>query len=645
MIALATTYDNNTKDASGKSINDYKTAYAEAAARGDAAGMKAANDAANAIRTANGGTAEVAHDAISKVASGKTYSVEQQRSMGFDTGNAGRTGSTGAARANAAAGSSAYPTLESYSNPHTYVPSGNVSASIKTQDPSVVMRRNPALAGQTVNINGYNVTFNEDGYARSAVNVDKTGAQKAQSLEAAYGTDRSGYGGSDKDKYYFSDAELQDADYWRQQAQAGNISWAQANDMVNRTRNKYGYAEYYSTGGNETDYSALIKEAIRSGADADAVAGLIAQRNAKIDGNPALEQYRNDDTYRLAMDYISTQQAGGRSDLEAQLLALYGQGGSLDAAAEAERQAKIAAVEAAIEHLNAQKSDLNDSYDALERQLYINREKNQKNIQQQMAAAGLTGGAAESTLLGLRTDYEEGLRQGEQERARAIGEIERGITDARLSGDLDAATTMYNRTKENLDSYAQALQILMQQENVRAQQEREDRAAEQSRAYALALSLLEGGVMPSGEMLSMAGIDEWTAQQIKGAANAANASSAYRGTTSTPKKPTEGQFEIAMQAAAAGSTGADVRNVIESYSGLPMESVLAAYGISQGAAPAASRGVTAGRLSSGEAMSEAARAGTTASAQVAKLIEFYNAGQITEQQLRDLQYAILNPSK
>lgn len=50
-------------------------------------------------------------------------------------------------------------------------------------------------------------------------------------------------------------------------------------------------------------------------------------------------------------------------------------------------------------------------------------------------------------------------------------------------------------------------------------------------------------------------------------------------------------------------------------------------------------------LSSGGAMTLAAHAGSTATAQVAKLIELYNAGQITEQQLKDLQYSILNPNK
>lgn len=63
-------YDNNTKDASGKSINDYKADYAAAAARNDADAMQAANDAANAIRTAHGDTAQSAKGDIEKVRNG-----------------------------------------------------------------------------------------------------------------------------------------------------------------------------------------------------------------------------------------------------------------------------------------------------------------------------------------------------------------------------------------------------------------------------------------------------------------------------------------------------------------------------------------------------------------------------------------------
>lgn len=55
-----------------KTIDDYKKDYADARARGDAAGMKAANDGANAVRASQGQKAEVASSDIAKVAGGSS---------------------------------------------------------------------------------------------------------------------------------------------------------------------------------------------------------------------------------------------------------------------------------------------------------------------------------------------------------------------------------------------------------------------------------------------------------------------------------------------------------------------------------------------------------------------------------------------
>lgn len=68
-------FTNDTKDRNGKSINDYKADYAAAAARNDAAGMKAANDAANAIRVEHGFGTQNASADIEKVRSGGTSGI------------------------------------------------------------------------------------------------------------------------------------------------------------------------------------------------------------------------------------------------------------------------------------------------------------------------------------------------------------------------------------------------------------------------------------------------------------------------------------------------------------------------------------------------------------------------------------------
>lgn len=319
------------------------------------------------------------------------------------------------------------------------------------------------------------------------------------------------------------------------------------------------------------DYSTLINQAILNNSGADVVRDLVAQRDAKISSDPTLEKYRTDDTYKRALDYISVQDASksGLAALEAELQNLYAANGAMNAAAEAEHQAKINAVKNAIARLEGQKTDVNDSYDAMQRQLYINREKNRKNIQQQMAAAGLTGGAAESTLLGLNTDYEEGLRQGEQQRAKTISDIEQGIADTQMSGDIEAAQTLYERTKANTDSYAAALQTLMANQAARDEQAAAERKNAQSRAYSLALEMLQSGMMPSSDILATAGLDTETAQSIKAA------------TESAPKEYTSGQFDLALNAAVNGNRDDSIRRILEGYSGMPMESVLAAYGYSQ----------------------------------------------------------------
>lgn len=87
---MAVTYDRKLRDANGKSMDDYSADYTAAALRGDAAGMKAANDAANALRVAQGGTAESAAGHIQQVASGEskpTLSTVTQYNTGnyFDT--------------------------------------------------------------------------------------------------------------------------------------------------------------------------------------------------------------------------------------------------------------------------------------------------------------------------------------------------------------------------------------------------------------------------------------------------------------------------------------------------------------------------------------------------------------------------------
>ncbi|MEG1562885.1 MAG: hypothetical protein RR365_04040 [Bacteroides sp.] len=60
----------------------------------------------------------------------------------------------------------------------------------------------------------------------------------------------------------------------------------------------------YSGWMDDTDYSAILKDQMASGASADDVADTLGKRVDKASGTEGLSQYANDDVYTAAMDYI-----------------------------------------------------------------------------------------------------------------------------------------------------------------------------------------------------------------------------------------------------------------------------------------------------------------------------------------------------
>ena len=131
-------------------------------------------------------------------------------------------------------------------------------------DPTKLFARNESLAGQTVYRDGYNITYDKNGYATSGSNVEQLGQTRAPSYDAAIsGGNRGDYGGSQYDKQYLSDYELQALDELRQMAANGQISWTEANWEANRVRSQYGY-----TGGrngsefNPMDYTTYMGKSL-----------------------------------------------------------------------------------------------------------------------------------------------------------------------------------------------------------------------------------------------------------------------------------------------------------------------------------------------------------------------------------------------
>ena len=120
---------------------------------------------------------------------------------------------------------------------------------------------------------------------------------------------------------------------------------------------------------------------------------------------------------------------------------------------------------------DAEKSKVNRSYADMFRQLYIDREQSKKNLAQQMAAYGMTGGASESAILGLDTDYQEALRQGEQSRIEAISNLEQAILQAQLSGDISYAQQALQMEQDRINNYASMLKTLMNRQDSQREQQ------------------------------------------------------------------------------------------------------------------------------------------------------------------------------
>lgn len=205
-----------------------------------------------------------------------------------------------------------------------------------------------------------------------------------------------------------------------------------------------------------------------------------------------------------------------------------------------------AALEAAKLNLDSQKTQVNQQYDDLARQLYIQRRQQELNLPQQMAAMGYTGGITESSALGLQTSYADALRQGETQRINTIASLEQAIRQAELEGNQQLAAQLSSLAQNTMGLYADSLAQIQNQANQNQQfkyqqimdnianrqwaqqwaydqqQDRLDRdmAAQNQQTNMQAATKenawmkLQSGVVPTAEELALLGLSQAEAQQM-----------------------------------------------------------------------------------------------------------------------------------
>lgn len=499
------------------------------------------------------------------------------------------------------------------------------------------LSRDMRWAGKTVQKNGYAITYDENGYAVSATNVRNGAAREdlanvyprvdadGELIYPTYadGTRGSGYAGTSSGGSGGS---------------GGGSSGGGSTDIIG-----------YSPGGGEYPVGSerglsFIKNAT-AGSKIVGSDGSVWLKNK--DGSTTIT--KNGQTYT-----IGAQGNGASEGLEAlrrELQRLYGEQGSYAQALAAQQEANRANVQKAVGSLQDQKRDTETSYANMFRQLYLNKMKSQKNIGQQLAAQGKTGGAAESTMLGLDTSYSDALRQGEQGRIGALGDLDRAITDAELTGDIANAELAAANAKERTDSYADVLRDLMdrydQQNAQNTAYEREDADNARAYAYKTAMQLLQSGSMASDELLESAGISKADAQAMvaavaaqKAAAVAAQKATAKSsGRTTTPSKT---RAAVSREILLSNGYDEDAWRDLEAYYGLTRDRIAqadpelsAALQMSGGTAPSEAEQLAARDRNFATWLNEANRLaeGGTSVQRLAEILRNWIAlGRITQEQ-------------
>lgn len=106
--------------------------------------------------------------------------------------------------------------------------------------------------------------------------------------------------------------------------------------------------------------------------------------------------------------------------------------------------------------LDNQKTAVNEQYDNLARQGYLNYMESKKNLPQQLKAQGMTGGLSESSQVALANNYGQQATETQKARLSALSELDMAKTGAALDAEnqklgieSDLATKGYEKLRED----------------------------------------------------------------------------------------------------------------------------------------------------------------------------------------------------
>jgi len=214
--------------------------------------------------------------------------------------------------------------------------------------------------------------------------------------------------------------------------------------------NKSVYDSIYSS--TNGDVGSALTNAINTNASVDTVKKIYQDRLSKATGT----QFENDSIMKNALSYINSQQpviANPYEDSIAKLGEIPSYG---DLNSQIEDYYK-AAVNQGVNRLNSQKATINQSADDNARQAYIASMQSKKVLPQQLASQGINGGATESAMLGLSTNYENNLNNINTNRQNSLLDIDNAVLDLKNSGDLNTVEQTLANNQAALSAYQSML--------------------------------------------------------------------------------------------------------------------------------------------------------------------------------------------
>ena len=256
-----------------------------------------------------------------------------------------------------------------------------------------------------------------------------------------------------------------------------------------------------------TDWQSYINQAVAEG-NMQAAALLEQKRNEKIGSAAYTGQQTQTNNYSQYLQEEPFDLYGSFEDFLADM-------GYGDYAAET--QAAIqAAVNNAINNYRRQIETTNEDTEELARQAYISKMLGEKNLEQQLAANGYSGGLADSHRIALEATYENDLNTLEQQRAATVKELELAITNAQLTGDMQTAQELSNYLAQIQGQWSNYVQNQQSIQNQNYWNQQQMSANNQSKAREWALTMIQGGSMPDDVTLTAAGMTREQAQALLG---------------------------------------------------------------------------------------------------------------------------------